>query len=118
SQYGFDAFSVSPDEIEDFSEAGAVSCQLEIHLGQQNNGPITFPEQGQGLEAVADVLKQYITQLASQADPEVMLLIKWLDELISAAENTFKLTNIPVGHSKSVNGHMDTIFIFCTATTG
>ncbi|KAI6138645.1 hypothetical protein BKA82DRAFT_934275 [Pisolithus tinctorius] len=63
--------------------------------------PITFREQGQGLEAVADVLKQYITQLASHADPEVMLLIKWLDDLISAAENTFKLTNIPLPQGNS-----------------
>ena len=42
SQYSFDAFATLPDEIEDFSEAGAVSCQLEICLGQHNNGPISF----------------------------------------------------------------------------
>jgi len=42
SQYSFDAFATLPDEIEDFSEAGAVSRQLEIRLGQHNNGPISF----------------------------------------------------------------------------
>ncbi|KIM65708.1 hypothetical protein SCLCIDRAFT_14867 [Scleroderma citrinum Foug A] len=95
SQYSFDAFAILPDEIEDFGEAGAVSRQLEIHLGQCNNGPITFRERGKGLEAVVDVLEQYIEHLALSANPEVVLLTKWLEDLITAAENTFTSANIP-----------------------
>jgi len=74
SQYSFDAFAILPDEIKDFSEAG------------------------KGLEAVVDVLERYIEQLASSANPEVVLLTKWLEVLITTAENTFKSANIPVCH--------------------
>jgi len=47
---------------------------------------------------VVDVLEWYIERLASSANPEVVLLTKWLEDLITAAENTFKSANIPVCH--------------------
>ena len=45
-----------------------------------------------------DVLERYIERLALSANPEVVLLTKWLEDLITAAENTFKSANIPVCH--------------------
>ena len=44
SKYSFDFFSVDDDDLQDKGLIGAINCQLEVHLGHCNNGPIIFSE--------------------------------------------------------------------------
>ncbi|KAG2041160.1 hypothetical protein BDR03DRAFT_1089447 [Suillus americanus] len=72
--YGFD-FYVTDDE-------------------DQNNGPIIFKEQGAGPEGVVDVLKSYLEK--HKHSNEVILLHKWLDDLITAAEHAYMSAKVSV----------------------
>ncbi|KIK33648.1 hypothetical protein CY34DRAFT_64194, partial [Suillus luteus UH-Slu-Lm8-n1] len=63
-------------------------------LGQRNNGPIIFKERGAGLEGVVDVLKSYLEE--HKHSNEVVLLDKWLDDLITAAEHAYISAKVSV----------------------
>ncbi|KAI6017164.1 hypothetical protein BKA83DRAFT_4059242 [Pisolithus microcarpus] len=94
SMYNFSFFLVDDEDVEDRGHVGAINRQLEIRLGHWHNGPIQFTEQGPDLNKLANLFKLWLTDLAS--DPEVPILHKWLDDLITAAENAYKSTNTMV----------------------
>ncbi|KIK13431.1 hypothetical protein PISMIDRAFT_17994 [Pisolithus microcarpus 441] len=91
SQYGFDFFLVDDEDMADKGPVGAINCQLEIWLGHWNNGPILFMEQGPSLCKLTDLFKEWFRGLSS--DPEIPILHKWLDDLITAAEYAYSSTN-------------------------
>jgi len=94
TKYGFDFFLVDNDDLEDKGLVGAINRQLKIRLGHRNNGPIIFSERGPGLCKLADLFEAWLDELAS--DPEVLILFKWLDDLIGAAENAYRTSNAMV----------------------
>ena len=93
-KYSFDFFSVDDDDLQDKGLVGAINRQLEIHLGHRNNGPIIFSERGPGRHKFADLFESWLNELAS--DPEILILSKWLDDLIEAAENVYRTSNAMV----------------------
>ena len=94
AKYTFDFFSVDNNDLQDMGLVGAINRQLEIHLGHHNNGPIIFSERGPGLHKLANLFESWLNELAS--DPEVLILVKWLDDLIKAAENAYRTSNAMV----------------------
>jgi hypothetical protein len=60
-----------------------------------NNGPAIFKEKGVGLEGVVDVLQSNIDRHTHLG--EVMLLHKWLDDLIAAAVHAYSAADVLVG---------------------
>ena len=94
AKYTFNFFSVDDDDLQDMGLFGAINRQLEIHLGHHNNGPIIFSERGPGLHKLANLFESWLNELAS--DSEVLILIKWLDDLIKAAENAYRTSNAMV----------------------
>lgn len=97
SKYSFDFFLTDDDDLEDKGPVGAINRQLEIRLGHRNNGPILFTEQGPGLSKLTNLFEQWFGELSS--DPEVLILHKWLDNLIAAAEHAYNSTNTMVSVS-------------------
>ncbi|KAG6379357.1 hypothetical protein JVT61DRAFT_11820 [Boletus reticuloceps] len=79
---------------------GAINRELEIRLGSQAKGPIKFKEWGPGLEAVVQVLRQYLNVI-----PESILLVrKWLSDLTEAALLVFKEANLPIPEPNTSQG--------------
>ncbi|KAG2131337.1 hypothetical protein DEU56DRAFT_953870 [Suillus clintonianus] len=89
TQYGF---SLDDDRIEDMGPIGALNCALECVMGQCHNGPISFKERGPGLEAVVDILEAHLIE--HHESPETILLVKWIDDLTTAAEAAFMSAGI------------------------
>jgi hypothetical protein len=96
--YGFDYYVANDEDILDMGEIGALNRQFKIQLGQRNNGPIIFKERGAGLEGVVDVLKSYLEE--HKHSNEVVLLEKWLDDLITAAEHAYMSAKVSVSDYK------------------
>jgi hypothetical protein len=93
TEYGFDFLTCEDDDIADMGVVGAVNRQLEIRFGPRNNGPVILKEQGIGLEGVVDVLQSNIDRRAHLG--EIMLLHKWLDDLIAAAVHAYSAADVP-----------------------
>ncbi|KAG2073344.1 hypothetical protein BDR04DRAFT_1116464 [Suillus decipiens] len=64
--YGFNHFTVDDEDIQDMGKIRALNRALEIQFGQRNNGPIIFKD-----------------------STEVVLLQKWVDDLIIAAVHAY-----------------------------
>src|SRR5947209_606093 len=94
SKYSFDFNFTLDCNMEDMGLVGAISCQLEIQLGHCNKGPIIFSEWGLGLHKLVDCFESWLDMLAS--NPEVLILLKWLDDLLVTAENAFQSANTTV----------------------
>ncbi|KAG1891160.1 hypothetical protein F4604DRAFT_1989120 [Suillus subluteus] len=71
---------------------GALNRELECVMGQRHNGPISFKERGPGLEAVVDVLESHLIE--HHNSPETILLVKWVDDLTTAAKAAFASAGI------------------------
>ena len=82
--YNFKYFSVIPDEVDFYGEAGAVNHSLELIFcpGKRVTEPIQFHERGSGLVAVTETLRAYTAKF-----PEDNVLQKWILDLITAAEH-------------------------------
>ncbi|KAF8451152.1 hypothetical protein L210DRAFT_3640229 [Boletus edulis BED1] len=89
--YPFDLFEISPEDLEDYGETGAVNRELEIAFGSRHNGPIVFVERGPVLVQVVDILRTYL-----QKDPNSAVLQKWVDDLTTSAKLCFSHDNIPL----------------------
>ncbi|KAI5990480.1 hypothetical protein EDD15DRAFT_2198064 [Pisolithus albus] len=115
SQYGFDFFVVDDEDMEDKGPVGAINRQLEIRLGHWNNGPILFTEQGPSLCKLTDLFEEWFGHLSS--DPEIPILHKWLDDLITAAENAYSSTNTKLPEvmlDRAVNAPPADIPVICS----
>ncbi|KAG1836631.1 hypothetical protein DFJ58DRAFT_817985, partial [Suillus subalutaceus] len=80
-------FFLDDEKIEDMGPIGALNRELECVMGQRHNGPILFKERGPGLEAVVDVLESHLIE--HHNSPETILLVKWVDDLTTAAKAAF-----------------------------
>ncbi|KAG2029559.1 hypothetical protein BDR03DRAFT_1096255 [Suillus americanus] len=92
--YGFDFYVADDEDVSEMGEIGALNREFEIRLGQRNNGPIIFKERGAGLEGVVDVLNSYLEK--HKHSNEVVLLHKWLDDPITAAEHAYMSAKVSV----------------------
>jgi hypothetical protein len=82
--YSFDNFVPDPEKVDDFGAEGAINHALEIVFSPpqgRTDDPITYKERGEGLVAVADVLKK-----ANKDFPCSAILQKWVDDLTKAAQ--------------------------------
>ncbi|KAF8427184.1 hypothetical protein L210DRAFT_3565470 [Boletus edulis BED1] len=91
SVYRFHSVDYDEEWEKDVGLEGAINRELEIRLGSRAKGPIKFKEWGPGLEAIVQVLRQYLTVV-----PESILLRKWLSDLTEAALLVFKEANLPI----------------------
>ncbi|KAL5490634.1 hypothetical protein ACEPAI_5468 [Sanghuangporus weigelae] len=94
--YNFEFFEPDPVLIEDYGLDGAVNHGFEIVFAPEGRRTgITFMEQGPGLTAVVDVLRNYNTKFPGHA-----VLQKWvldlLDSSIKAIEAVESSRNIPI----------------------
>ena len=82
--YNFKCFSISPDEVDFYGEAGAINHSLELVLcpGGHAAGLIQFRERGSGLVAVTETLQACTTKFLQDS-----VLQKWIFDLIAAAEH-------------------------------
>jgi hypothetical protein len=94
TEYGFDFFAVDDEKVEDMGPIGALNRELECRMGQRHKGPIVFKERGPGLEAVVDVLTGYLDEYRDSS--ETILLVKWADDLVTAAKAAFTYAGIVV----------------------
>ncbi|KAG8974060.1 hypothetical protein FRB94_004931 [Tulasnella sp. JGI-2019a] len=62
------------------SNQGALNHKLEIAFSTCENGPVKFEERGRGLEAVVEVLRNWLTG----TDGQNLILKKWVDDLTEA----------------------------------
>ncbi|KAI0317561.1 hypothetical protein OF83DRAFT_1171861 [Amylostereum chailletii] len=90
-RYSFGSFAISAEDVEDYGPTGAVNQQLENRIGLRANGPIHFSERGPDLVAVVDVLDDYLTMC-----PEDAVLLKWVDDLTSAAQAVYESASEPI----------------------
>lgn len=88
NHYHFDSFEcVDPEWVElTGTDAGALNHLLEVTFGRRDQGFIKFKEHGPGLEGVVHALRKYITG----TEGENGLLLKWIDDLISAAKEAYQ----------------------------
>lgn len=70
-----------------YDDDEAVNRELEINLGPRTgeNDTFTLHERGPGIEALAEVLQQYLEEF-----PTSFLLRKWLDDSLRAVEVSFR----------------------------
>ena len=87
-------FSLDDDKIEDMGPIGALNRELECVIGQRHNGPISFKERGPGLEAIVDIFESHLIE--HHDSPETILLVKWVDDLMTAAKAAFTSAGITV----------------------
>ncbi|KAG6376570.1 hypothetical protein JVT61DRAFT_1548 [Boletus reticuloceps] len=99
SLYRFHSFDYDEEWEKDVGLEGAINRELEIRLGSRAKGPIKFKEWGPGLEAVVQVLRQYLTVVL-----ESILLRKWLSDLTEAALLVFKEANLPIPELNTSQG--------------
>jgi len=115
--YGFNHFTVDDEDIQDMGKIGALNRALEIRFGQRNNGPIIFKERGIGLEAVVDVLHSYLDKDDVQSSTEVILLQKWVDDLIIAAVHAYTSAKVSVSVKRARIVNFNSLYIVATTRT-
>ncbi|KAG0696247.1 hypothetical protein DFH29DRAFT_1004741 [Suillus ampliporus] len=93
-QYGFDFFALDDKKIKDYSPISTLNCELEVPMSQHNKGSISFKECGPSLNAMTNVLGGYLDQY--HESPEMVLLMKWVDNLTIVAAVAFKSAGIPL----------------------
>ena len=83
--YDFRGFDVSDEDAEDLGRAGALNRQLERIFCPQGriHGLFTLQGRGEGLLALVDVLSSFTEEF-----PSDVVLQKWVEDLIQAAELT------------------------------
>ncbi|KAF7311298.1 DUF659 domain-containing protein [Mycena kentingensis (nom. inval.)] len=87
TEHDFRAHELRQDALLDMGcEKSVVNQDLERSFGSRADGVISFKSRGPGLEAVADVLREYITGTAGQN----LILTKWVDDLTAAAKHAIE----------------------------
>lgn len=80
--YNFEGYKPKPNSVQDYGEEGAVNRDLEnTFCPKGRREPISLKEAGPGLEAVAEVLDEWIERY-----PKSTVLQKWVEDLITASE--------------------------------
>ncbi|KAG9081011.1 hypothetical protein FRC06_005913, partial [Ceratobasidium sp. 370] len=94
SIYPFSNLVLEPNDVEFYgSPQGALDHRLQLIFGSRVDGqPIKLKGQGQGLEAVVDILHRHITGEGE----ENVLLWKWVDDLLRAAKEYNETPNANV----------------------
>ncbi|KZT18182.1 hypothetical protein NEOLEDRAFT_1080794 [Neolentinus lepideus HHB14362 ss-1] len=83
SLYGFHSFAPDKTWLREEGLEMAVNQQLEVKWGPRTEiAPIR--ERGHGIEAVVDVLAQYLGAL-----PDSVLLHKWLEDITASTKLTY-----------------------------
>ncbi|KAJ7577226.1 hypothetical protein C8J56DRAFT_726501, partial [Mycena floridula] len=80
--HNFLSYEIDQERLDDYgSNQSVVNRDLEVSFGSRSAGPVVFKSRGPGLEAVVDVLRDYITGSKGQN----LLLTKWVDDLTESA---------------------------------
>ncbi|KAG9101895.1 hypothetical protein FRC07_010272 [Ceratobasidium sp. 392] len=81
--YNFSNWTPDPQLLEDYgSPCSVLNATLESTFGLRGQSSIVFTERGPGLDSLANVLEHYLTGDYT----ETVVIGKWLDDLIAAAE--------------------------------
>lgn len=87
--YNFEGYQPEPESVQDYGEEGALNRDLEnTFCPKGRREPISLKEAGPGLEAVADVLDEWIEKF-----PKSTVLQKWVVDLITASEHTAEVSS-------------------------
>ncbi|CAK5275996.1 unnamed protein product, partial [Mycena citricolor] len=81
--HDFRDFQLDQEEVAEYGDNKCVvNHALEVSFGSRAQGTVEFKSRGPGLEAVIDVLREYITG----SHGSNILLCKWVDDLIVGAK--------------------------------
>jgi hypothetical protein len=99
SIYQFQDFSIPPEFIERTeSEVGGFNEALKSTFGWQTRttgmGLIQIKERGPGIEAIVGVFDMYLNKYPGDA-----VIVKWLEDVISGAENIYEQVNAKVSNA-------------------
>ena len=87
--YNFGGYAPEPKSVQDYGVEGALNWDLENTFCPKGRcEPIVLKEVGPSLEAVAEVLDEWTEKF-----PELMVLQKWVIDLITASELTAKVSH-------------------------
>ena len=91
--YDFRKFEVSEEDSEDIGRSGALNRALECLFCPQGRtqGPFKLKGRGEGLNAIVDVLSRFTEEF-----PSDVILQKWIEDLIQAAEHTVAASASPI----------------------
>ena len=91
--YDFRNFEVSDEDSLDIGRSGALNRALECLFCPQGRtqGPFKLKGRGEGLDAIVDVLSRFTEEF-----PNDVILQKWIEDLIQAAEHTIAASASPM----------------------
>ncbi|QRV97083.1 hypothetical protein RhiJN_25102 [Ceratobasidium sp. AG-Ba] len=89
SVYDFCGWTPNPEKVEDCgTKCGALNADLENIFGPRVHSRVNVVERGPGIESIIDIFTHYLT---GNYD-EKPIIVKWVDDLVDAAEHLSSMT--------------------------